>query len=104
MMYDIILVEKPYEEGIQPDELALLFAYLNNDFEYYPISIEGDSSYAYGYATGHAIERIPPKEEDFQRPFKKVLNDMELETSNHAYDFHGLSSWMGRDITELIEM
>ena len=44
MMYDIILVEKPYEEGIQSDELALIFAYLKNDFEYYPISIEGDSS------------------------------------------------------------
>ena len=48
MMYDIILVEKPYEEGIQSDELALIFAYLKNDFEYYPISIEVDSSYAYG--------------------------------------------------------
>lgn len=40
MYYDIVLIKKPYQEGITKEEISLLLESLENDIEVLPIEIE----------------------------------------------------------------
>lgn len=99
MKYDVVLIEKPFFEGISFLEIKSLFNLLLTD-EVYPIEIQSNcESSAMGFITSEAADKIDYAYETntfFANFITDILNDMENESEDHTYEFRGLKIWLER--------
>ena len=99
MKYDVVLIEKPFFEGISFLEIKSLFNLLLTD-EVYPIEIQSDcQSSAMGFITSEAADKIDYAYEPdtyFADFIRDILNDMDKESEDHIYKYRGLKIWLGR--------
>ena len=99
MKYDVVLIEKPFFEGISFLEIKSLFNLLLTD-EVYPIEIQSNcESSAMGFITSEAADKIDYAYETntyFANFITDILNDMDKESEDHTYEFKGLKIWLGR--------
>lgn len=116
MSYDIALIEKPGTDGLNLNELTLLYEFLTNPYrnrkkEVFPIDILGAESSALGFITSKAYEQLNWDSDgsglnDF---ISSILDDMELEEKESVdsykdgngklfriYEFNGLRIWLNR--------
>lgn len=99
MKYDVVLIEKPFFEGISFLEIKSLFNLLLTD-EVYPIEIQSNcESSAMGFITSEAADKIDYAYETntyFANFITDILDDMKNESEDHTYEFRGLKIWLGR--------
>lgn len=99
MKYDVVLIEKPFFEGISFLEIKSLFNLLLTD-EVYPIKIQSNcESSAMGFITSEAADKIDYAYETntyFANFITDILDDMKNESEDHTYEFKGLKIWLGR--------
>lgn len=99
MKYDVVLIEKPFFEGISFLEIKSLFNLLLTD-EVYPIEIQSNcESSAMGFITSEAADKIDYAYETntyFANFITDILDDMDKESEDHIYEFKGLKIWLGR--------
>lgn len=99
MKYDVVLIEKPFFEGISFLEIKSLFNLLLTD-EVYPIEIQSNcQSSAMGFITSEAADKIDYAYEintRFADFIIDILDDMKNESEDHTYEFKGLKIWLGR--------
>jgi hypothetical protein len=99
MKYDVVLIEKPFFEGISFLEIKSLFNLLLTD-EVYPIEIQSNcESSAMGFITSEAADKINYAYETntyFANFITDILDDMKNESEDHTYEFKGLKIWLGR--------
>lgn len=99
MKYDVVLIEKPFFEGISFLEIKSLFNLLLTD-EVYPIEIQSNcESSAMGFITSEAADKIDYAYETntyFVNFITDILDDMKNESEDHTYKYRGLKIWLGR--------
>lgn len=99
MKYDVVLIEKPFFEGISFLEIKSLFNLLLTD-EVYPIEIQSNcESSAMGFITSEVADKIDYAYETntyFANFITDILDDMKNESEDHTYEFKGLKIWLGR--------
>lgn len=99
MKYDVVLIEKPFFEGISFLEIKSLFNLLLTD-EVYPIEIQSNcESSAMGFIISEAADKIDYAYETntyFANFITDILDDMKNESEDHTYEFKGLKIWLGR--------
>jgi hypothetical protein len=99
MKYDVVLIEKPFFEGISFLEIKSLFNLLLTD-EVYPIEIQSNcESSAMGFITSEAADKIDYAYETntyFANFITDILDDMKNESEDHIYKYRGLKIWLGR--------
>lgn len=95
--FDIVLLEKPEEEGLTITDIQDLYALLN-DTEAYPIEIENfnGGSIAMGFIIPAAADRIDFEYDKLKEFIGNILADMTLESPAHQYEFEGLSVYLTR--------
>lgn len=90
MKYDVVLIEKPFFEGISFLEIKSLFNLLLTD-EVYPIEIQSNcESSAMGFITSEAADKIDYVYETntyFANFITDILDDMKNESEDHTYEF-----------------
>lgn len=99
MKYDVVLIEKPFFEGISFLEIKSLFNLLLTD-EVYPIEILSDcQSSAMGFITSEAADKIDYEYETntyFGCFVRDILNYIDKESEDHIYEYRGLKIWLER--------
>lgn len=90
--YDVILLERPGEEGLTPGDIIRFLKYLSPEKEYYPIEIPAITaeSYAMGFISEEAAELLDYEygaDSSLGVFVGSILDDMEKETPDHAYEF-----------------
>ena len=96
---DIVLIEKPGMDGLTMNDITGLYIVLNESVGY-PIELNSKlhESTAMGFITPDAAERL---DFDYDKSglhdfVSAILDDMNLESLNHLYDFNGITIWLTR--------
>lgn len=97
--YDIVLREKPGNEGLTRNDVIDLFDILS-DTEAYPIEIvatEHECS-AMGFISPNAAERLDYnyRKSGLNGFIANILDDMEKESDDCTYEFMGIKIWLSR--------
>ena len=100
--FDVVLIEKPFFDGLSFADVLRLFSLLSIDEngEIYPIEIQSDcQSSAMGFITSEAADKIDYEYEPdtyFADFIINILNDMDKEYEDCMYEYRGLKIWLGR--------
>lgn len=118
MVYDIALIEKEGTNGLNFNEITLLYDFVssvhtNRETEVYPLEIEAKEheSTAMGFITAKAANILDYdyKNSGFADFIASILDDMELEdklaidtytigaVTYRVYEFKGLKIWLNRN-------
>lgn len=97
------LIEKEGVDGLTPQDAEILFRLIGGK-EAYPVEIfnPGGESSAMGFIEKGAAESLEYNYERgsaFDSAVGEVLADMELENEDCTYNFCGVRTWLGRDIS-----
>ena len=101
LKYDVVLLEKEGENGLNAGEVEQMFRKLNGK-EAYPVEYFGVvESSAMGFITKEAANKI-----DFETDNKSaigrfiggILDDLNLESGMNEYKFNGLDIFLSRNI------
>lgn len=96
---DVILVEKPLLEGLTICDITEMYRMLNSVVGY-PIELSSKSyeSTAMGFITPDAAERLDfdYEKSGLQDFVGSILEDMNLESPSHLYNFRGLTILLTR--------
>ena len=100
MKYDIVLLEKEGETGLKKEEVKKLLDHIRGE-EVYPLEFPSKTHDcgAMGFITPEAANKLDfiydygSKIHDF---IASILDDIELESTNHTYSYQGLSIWLDR--------
>ena len=98
-MFDIVLCEKPADEGLTKDEIINMIDVLNDDkfllleieakhvesVAMGVITIEAANKYNYDYSKNGLVDFIA-----------NILDDMDNESANEQYIHNGCSIWLTR--------
>lgn len=99
--FDVVLLEKPMEDGLTKDEILKMYDILSGT-EGYPIEHWGSgASVAMGFITPNASEELHGEYEHNSALgafIASILDDMNKETEDGVYEFKGLRIWMRRDM------
>lgn len=100
--FDIVLLEKPGNNGLNIKEVISLYRLMpKGEALAYPFEIVGESSSAEGFITEYAAEELDfeyDKDSGLGVFISSILNDMEKESADGTYEFEGLRIWMRRDV------
>lgn len=96
---DVVLIEKPGMDGLTMSDITGLYIMLNNGVGY-PIELSAKlhESTAMGFITPDAAEQL---DFDYDKSglhdfVSAILDDMNLESPNHLYNFNGITIWLTR--------
>ena len=99
--FDIVLIEREGECGLQKSEIIALLEKVNGE-EMYPIEILSDNveSCAMGFITREAANELDFDyiESGLNKFVTNILDDMENETETGEYQFNGLAILLTRNI------
>ena len=100
-LYDVVLIEKPGEDGLTKTNVMDLYDMLNGE-EAYPLEI-GDrngSSTAMGFISAPAAESLQyeyDQNSGLASYISLILDDIGKESEDCSYEYQGLSIWLSRD-------
>lgn len=100
--YDLVLIEKPGNEGLIKTEVIDLMDMLNS-LEGFPLEIgdiNGNSS-AMGFITPTAAEKLQfeyDQDSELGRFISSILDDMDKESEDGTYVFKDLRIYMSREV------
>ncbi len=100
--FDVVLIEKPFFNGLSFADVLRLFSLLSIDEtdEVYPIEILSDcQSSAMGFITSEAADKIDYAYEMntyFGCFVRDILNYIDKESEDHIYEYRGLKIWLER--------
>jgi len=92
--YNIILKQKPLDEGITLAELTEMYGMLSG-VDALPLDIQGEHSAAIGIINLFDAELMDYDLSSLERFIKEILDDMEKESPDGIYEIdngHGVSS------------
>ena len=95
--FGISLIEKPDVYGLVKSEIIKMYDMLDTD-EVYPLEISGSQSSAMGFITQKAAEVIDYDYENsgLNEFISSILDDMDKESEDSIYDFHGIKIHLER--------
>lgn len=95
--WDIVLMEKPIDDGLYKDEAMDLFDRLkeNNGIALEIENPQGSST-ALGFIGPKAAEKLGWNYDSLKKAVGKILADMSLEREDHTYKHKGLKIWLSR--------
>ena len=96
--YDIVLMEKPFDDdGLCKDEVITLFNHLkdSNGIVLEIDNPQGNST-ALGFIGPKAAEKLGWNYDTLKKTVGKILADMSLEREDHTYKHEGLKIWLSR--------
>ena len=95
--FGISLIEKPDVYGLVKSEIIKMYDMLDTD-EVYPLEISGSQSSAMGFITQKAAEVIDYDYENsgLNEFISSILDDMDKESEDSIYDFHGVKIHLER--------
>ena len=97
---DAVITQRSCEDGLCVSEIIKLLQHLDlaGSEEVYPIYVEGDNAVAFGFIRNQTVTDVLGDEIGKGSPFEEallaVVNDTELETPDHLYDFAGVRTLM----------
>ena len=96
--YDVVLCEKPFDEGLTLEEIQTMYPMLNNK-EAYPIEIEAreHGSSAMGFITPEAADTLDYSYTELMEYIASILDDMNKENSDCCYTFNNLAIYLSRN-------
>lgn len=99
-MYDVALIEKPGNDGITRADIERLYGLISSE-EAYPVEVSAHQveSVAFGFITPSAARSIDydyGDGSDLGEFVASVMDDMELESDDGAYEACGLSIYLTR--------
>lgn len=106
--FEIVLIEKPEDEGLLKSEVMDLYDMLSQS-EAFPVEI-GDingNSCAMGFITPHAAEELQyeyGQDSELGQFISLILDDMNKESEDGTYIFNDLRIWMNRDVSKIVGM
>ncbi len=83
--YNIVLKEKPFDEGLTKEEVVDLFDMLSGP-EAIPVEIQGESSSAMGIINLTDAEYMSYDYTALEELVKSILNDMDCESETCKYE------------------
>lgn len=88
--FDVVLIEKPGEEGLNKDEMLFLFDLIEG--EAYPMEVMATQveSSAMGLITAKAARKLNFEYSCLEHTIASILDDMSLETPAGIYEMQGL--------------
>ncbi len=101
LKYDVVLLEKEGENGLNAGEVEQMFRKLNGK-EAYPVEYFGVvESSAMGFITKEAADKVDfetDNESAIGRFIGGILDDLNLESGTNEYKFKGLDIFLSRNI------
>ncbi len=87
--YDMVMLERPLNKGLELEEVAHLLAMVN-DKSYIPVEIQGENSSAMGFIGTKKAEEIDYtylEGSNLYEFIQDILEDMDNETPDKSYKF-----------------
>lgn len=101
--YNIVLLEKPLDEGLSKEECSIMFDMLSGSTAL-PIDIQGEFSCAMGFVNRLDAEFMDYDFAELTEFVQNILNDMNNESKTGEYDVpnnHGTSHmYLSRNLTK----
>ncbi len=101
--YNIVLLEKPLDEGLTAEECTKMFDMLSGSTAL-PIDIQAENACAMGFVNRLDAEFMDYDFTELTNIVTNILNDMEKENPTHEYNIpnaHGLSRlYLARNLPE----
>lgn len=94
MMYDVVLMERPLDDGLTKNEIFELLE--KTDGSIIPLDIVGDYSSAMGFITLDAADQLNYDFDAISEYVKTIINDMENESEDCTYKFDVCTIWLTR--------
>ena len=94
MEYNIVLMEKPLDEGCSKDEYVAMLDLLSGP-EAIPLDVEGECSAAMGFINLLDAEWMDFELDPLKKFIKTILDDVDAESPDGTYEFpnrNGVSS------------
>lgn len=97
--YNVVLLEKPLENGISAKELYDISSILSKQKseEWFPLEIVGNNSAAIGFIDIDTAEKIGYVYNDLKIFIVNILNDMNNENQDGQYEFNNINILLKRD-------
>ena len=94
--FDIVLVEKRFDNGLTREEIQDLLSKIDGD-EIYPIDLCHECS-AMGFVTPNAAKSLDFNylQSGLEFVIANILDDLNNESEDGAYEFKGLRIWLSR--------
>lgn len=95
--FDIVLLEKPDDEGLTRTNCMDMFDMLKEE-EAYPIEINHPNmtSSAIGFIGKNADEQLNYSHEQLEKFVQNIINDINNENENCCYKFNNLDVYLSR--------
>ncbi len=87
--FDMVLLEKPLEEGLKIEEIAAILA-MTNDEAFIPVEIQGENSSAMGFIgvkKAEEINYVYLEGSGLYQYVQDILEDMDNETPDGTYKY-----------------
>lgn len=94
MKYDVVLMERPHDDGLTKTEIFNLLEKTNGSV--IPLDIVGDYSSAMGFITLDAADQLNYDFDAISEYVKGIINDMENESDDCTYTFDVCTIWLTR--------
>lgn len=95
MKFDIVLMERPHENGLTKIEISELLEKVDYG-ELIPLDIVGDYSSAMGFIRLDSADQLNYDLDDLNEYVKNIINDMKNESEDCTYKFDTLTIWLSR--------
>lgn len=93
-MYDVVLMERPLDDGLTKIEITELLEKINGSV--IPLDIVGDYSAAMGFITFDAADLLNYDFDKISEYVKSIINDMKKESEDCTYKFDVVTIWLSR--------
>lgn len=103
MKFDIVLLERPIDEGLTRAETMTMFDFLKED-DVFPLEIMANAveSSAIGFITNKTAEQLDYDyaKSGLNKFIADIMDDMTNETATHTYEFNGLNIFLTRNFNK----
>ena len=100
MLYDVVLMEKEGDDGLNRAETAGLAEMVEEPFLPIELLAKEHESAAQGFIAAHAAEKLSWDYKGLEEFAASIMDDMELETEDHIYQWNGLTIFLDRNLPE----
>lgn len=95
MKFDVVFFERELDKGLSRIEIDNLLDICKGD-EFIPLEIQGENSVAIGFISFDMAEAMNYVYDDLEWNVKQILDDMDLETENHIYEYDVYKMFLDR--------
>lgn len=95
--YEIVLLERPLDDGLTLSETETLFNMLS-DTKGIPLEIQAEYSVAMGFIALNTAEQLHYDYSELSEHIASILNNTELENPDNEYEYEMYDIYLTRDI------